>query len=287
MEPENLTPIMQPVTQPEKKRGKNILTITLVLIAIFGLGFGGYEFYQNTTKNSEIKNLKSQLATSTDTDKPTVDNSDVPSVASAEKLLENYVGAGSRTSTFLNAFYDTFVVKYDNNQKAYLAYSSVKSDEKNTVTCAKEYHEKGACTTKSIGYDLINKKYQSLFGNSANIKKENYAFHNFFYLVYNSKTNAYDEYILQGGGVSPVVALHKVISTKSSEDGFIATVSFIEMNLDVEFEVPSGFPGGLTAVSVKDEAVNDAVKSMAIYEFEFSKNGDSYVLKDVTKLGSE
>lgn len=285
-----LTPTSQPTPGPVQKKCKHLpIVISLAIIAVVGIGFGGFEFYQNLIKNSETDTLKHQLATNSDNNVPSGDASSLPSVENAEKMLENYTGSGLKIMAMsLNASYNTFISNFDDNQKAFLAYSHVERDEKNTVVCVSERYENGRCTEKSIGYDLINQKYQSLFGDSVNMKKENYTFQNFFYLVYNSTTNTYDEYILPGGGASPIFALHKVISTKSSPDGFIATVSFIQMDLDVKLE--HDFAAGTTlsgGLGVKDETADDAIKSMAIYEFKFVKNGDTYVLTSVTKLGDE
>lgn len=280
-------PTSQPTLEPVQKKCKHLpIIIILAIIAVVGIGFGIFEFYQNQTKSSEIDILKSSVATNSNGSTSDVIN--LPSVGNAEKILENYTGVGPKTGTYLNAFYDTFVSNFDDNQKAFLAYSHVEDSEKKTIACASERYKNGQCTTKSIGYNLINQKYKSLFGDSVSMKKDNYTFHNFFYLVYNSATDSYDEYILPGGGTSPVVALHKVISTKSAPDGFIATVTFMEMDLDVE--LTDNFSAGATlsvGLGIKDKAVDDAIKSMAIYEFKLVKNGGTYVLANVTKLGNK
>ena len=288
MDPETsttATPTPQPISDSNQKKCKHLpIIIILTIIAVVGIGLGGFEFYQNTLKNSEIDSLKGQLVKGNDNDTATGDVANLPSVKDAEKMLENYTGVGLKTGTFLNAYYDVFASNFDDNVRAFLAYSGIEDNQKSTNACASEVYEKGQCTTKGIGYDLINQKYQSLFGASANMKKENYAFHNFFYLVYNSATNSYDEYILQAGGISPIFALHKVVSTKSASDGFIATVSFMKMNLDVE--LTDSFSAGAT-VRIKDQTVDDAINSMAIYEFKFVKNGDTYVLNNVANLGNK
>lgn len=260
--------------------------IILTIIAIVGIGFGGFEFYQNSSKTSEVNDLKSQLVANTNDNKSDGDILSIPSVENAEKLLESYTGDGLKTGTYLNAFYDIFTSNFDDKQKVFLAYSQIKDNQKNTVVCASEWYEKGACTKKSISYDLINAKYQLLFGNSVSLKKVNYAFHDFFYMVYNAATGAYDEYILPGGGTGPIVAMHKVVSTKSATGGFIATVSFMEMNLDIELK--NSYSAGTTlsgGLGISDKTVDDAIDSMAVYEFKFAKNGDSYVLAGIIKLG--
>jgi|GEM_PF-2446677 len=283
------TPTSQSTPEPIKMKCRHLpILIILVIIAVMGVGFGSFEFYQNTIKNSEIDALNNQIVTNSDNNGSVADSSSLPSVENAEKMLENYTGTGLNTGTFLSAYYDTFVSNFDDNQRAFLAYSHIEETEKNNVVCASERHEKGACTSKGISYDLINQKYQSLFGDSVDMKKENYEFHNFFYLVYNSSTNAYDEYVFPGGGVSPISALHKVVSIKSAPSGFIATVSFMEMNLDIELK--NSYPAGTNlgfGVGISGEAVDDAIESMAIYEFKFVKNGDGYVLTSVTKLGDK
>ncbi len=281
MDLETQTPSIPSIDQPFKKQKTNWLTIILIIFAVLGLGFGVYEYYQNSVNKSEVKSLESRLSANKDKVEFTA-----PSVESAEKLLENYTGVGPSEAISLNAYYDTFSLNFDDTQKAFLTYHSIKDDQKNTVTCKNEQYKKGACTQKSISYNIINQKYKSLFGSSKNMKKENYEFIDFFYLVYNSDTDEYDEYVLQGGGTTPVVALHKVIMTKGTASGFVATVPLIE--IDTNITLADSFPAGATLsgdLGITDETINKAVESMAIYEFTFVKDGENYVLQDVTKLG--
>ena len=57
-QPTNLNP--EPIINPVKKRNLTPIIIILVILAIGGLGFGGFEFWQNMKKDDEIKNLQNR-----------------------------------------------------------------------------------------------------------------------------------------------------------------------------------------------------------------------------------
>ena len=62
MEPQN-QPIdsnPQPTAEPAKKCKHTAMIVILAILAIGGIGFGGYEFWQNIQKDDEIKNLQAE-----------------------------------------------------------------------------------------------------------------------------------------------------------------------------------------------------------------------------------
>ena len=62
MEPENqpTNPNPQPMEKPVKKCKHMPIIIILAILAIGGIGFGGYELWQNMQKDDEIKNLQAE-----------------------------------------------------------------------------------------------------------------------------------------------------------------------------------------------------------------------------------
>ena len=283
---------MVPTVDNKQKGGNGLKIATAIacVVAVCGIGFGVYGMVQSSQKDTEIARLKEGIPTqnivdqddSTDTN---VDGNTI-SVTEAEKILAKYIGEGNSTMAYgLNASYNTFTSDFNDQQKVFLTYSSISDNEKETVSCVEERYERGDCTGKSISYDLMSEKYQSLFGDYSSIEKKNYAFQNFFYLVYDDSINAYREFILSGGGYSPVVAAHKVASVKKAGEKMVVSLIFAELNTDVEVAAgicgPTSLSGGL---GVTDGTLNEMVDSMSIYEFTLSPYNGSYVLTDVEKI---
>ncbi|MBR3254256.1 hypothetical protein IKF88_00805 [Candidatus Saccharibacteria bacterium] len=283
---------MTPVVENKQKSGNGlkIATVIACVVAICGIGFGVYGMVQNSQKDSEIAKLKGENSTQNTVDQD--DNTDTNvdgnaiSVTEAEKILAKYIGEGNSTMAYgLNTSYNTFTSDFNGQQEAFLTYSSISDNEKETVSCVEERYEKGDCTGKSISYDLMSEKYQSLFGDYSSIEKKNYAFQNFFYLVYDDSINAYREFILPGGGYSPVIAAHKVASVKKAGEKMVVSLIFAELNTDVEVAAgicgPTSLGGGL---GVTEDTLNEMVDSMSIYEFTLSPYNGSYVLTGVEKI---
>ncbi len=283
---------MTPVVDDKKKNGNGLKVATVIacIMAVCGIGFGVYGMVQSSQKDSEIAKLKGDNSTQNTVNQD--DNTDtnvdrnVISVAEAEKILAKYIGEGNNTIAYgLNASYNTFTSDFNDQQEAFLTYSSISDNEKETVSCVEERYEKGDCTGKSISYDLMSEKYQSLFGDYSSIEKKNYTFQNFFYLVYDDDINAYREFILPGGGSSPVVAAHKVASVKKAGENMVVSLIFAELNTDVEVAAgicgPTSLSGGL---GVTEDTLNEMVNSMSIYEFTLSPYNGSYVLTSVEKM---
>lgn len=283
------TPVSQPVLQEPKKCKHMPVIIILVVLLICSCAFGGFELWQGLQKDSEIAKLKENekpqdTPTQSDDSDTTVSDGAI-SVSEAEKLLERYTGEGNTTIAYgLNASYETFASDFNDQQKAFLTYSLIGDDKKENVECVNERYENGDCTGKSISYDSMKDEYQSLFGDYSSIEKKNYIFQNFFYLVYDENIDAYREFILPGGGWSPVVAAHKVVSVEKNGDDMVASMVFAELNTDIELASgicgPTSLSGGL---GVTEETVNDMVNSMAVYKFTLSPYNDTYVLTGITK----
>jgi hypothetical protein len=282
-----------PVVNNKQKSGNGgskIATAIACVLAACGIGFGVYSMLQSLQKDSEISKLKEGKLTQNTADQD--DNADVNvggnalSVTEAEKILSKYIGEGNSTMAIrFNALYDTFTSDFNSQQKAFLTYSSISDNEKEAVSCVEERYEKGECTGKSIGYNLMSEKYQSLFGDYSFIEKKNYAFQDFFYLVYDDNISAYREFILPGGGSSPVVATHKVVSVKKADEKMVVSLIFSELDTDIKVAAgicgPTSLSGGL---GVTDDAISEMVDSMSIYEFTLSPYNGSYVLTDVKKM---
>lgn len=66
-QPTDLKP--QPMTKPDKKCKHIPTIIILAVLAIGGLGFGGFEFWQNMQKDDEIKNLQAEIVKIEEQDK--------------------------------------------------------------------------------------------------------------------------------------------------------------------------------------------------------------------------
>lgn len=278
-----------PAVENKQKGGKGLKITTAIacIVAVCGIGFGVYGMIQSSQKDSEIAKLKEGNPTqnTVDQDDITGTNADenAMSVTEAEKILAKYIGEGNSTMAYgLNASYNTFTSDFNSQQEAFLTYSSISNNEKETVSCVEERYEKGDCTGKSISYDLMSEKYQSLFGDFSSIEKKNYTFQNFFYLVYDDSINAYREFILPGGGYSPVVAAHKVASVKKAGEKMVVSLIFAELNTDVE--VAAGICGPTSLSGVTDDTLNEMVGSMSIYEFTLSPYNGSYVLTGVEKI---
>ncbi len=283
---------MTPVVDDKKKNGNGLKIATAIacIVAVCGIGFGVYGMMQSSQKDTEIARLKEGNPTQNIVDQD--DNTDTNvdgnaiSVTEVEKILAKYIGEGNSTMAYgLNASYNTFTSDFNSQQETFLTYSSISDNEKETVSCVEERYEKGDCTGKSISYDLMSEKYQSLFGDYSSIEKKNYAFQNFFYLVYDDSINAYREFILPGGGYSPVVATHKVASVKKAGEKIVVSLIFAELNTDVEVAAgicgPTSLSGGL---GVTEGTLNEMVDSMSIYEFTLSPYNGSYVLTSVEKM---
>lgn len=277
-----------PMVKNKQKSGNGLKIATAIacIVAVCGIGFGVYGMVQSSQKDSEIAKLKEENPTqnTADQDDNTGTNVDgnAMSVTEVEKILTKYIGEGNSTmASGLNASYNTFTSDFNGQQEAFLTYSSISDNEKETVSCVEERYEKGDCTGKSISYDLMSEKYQSLFGDYSSIEKKNYAFQNFFYLVYDDSINAYREFILPGGGYSPVVAAHKVASVKKAGEKMVVSLIFAELNTVVE--VAAGICGP-TGLGVTEDTLNEMVDSMSIYEFTLSPYNGSYVLTGVEKI---
>ena len=283
------TPVSQPVLQEPKKCKHMPAIIILVVLLICSCAFGGFELWQGLQKDSEIAKLKEnekpQDTPTQSDDSNVIESGEAISVNGAEGILERYIGEGNRVKAYgLIAFYNTFVADLNRQQKAFLTYSSIGDSNKGNIDCVSEWYEKGLCTGKRISYDSMSEKYKSLFGNYGSIEKKNYTFQNFFYLVYDDGIEAYREYILPGGGTTPVEATHKVISVEKSNDDMVVSLVFAELNTDVE--VPSGICGPTPlsgGLGVTNEALDEMVSSMAIYKFTLSPYNDTYVLTGITK----
>lgn len=281
-----------PVVEKGQRNGNGLKIATAIacVVAVCGIGFGVYGMVQSSQKDTEITKLKEGNPTQNIVDQD--DNTDTNvdgnaiSVTEAEKILAKYIGEGNSTMAYgLNASYNTFTSDFNSQQEAFLAYSSISDNEKETVSCIEERYENGDCTGKSISYDLMSEKYQSLFGDYSSIEKKNYAFQNFFYLVYDDSINAYREFILSGGGYSPVVAAHKVASVKKAGEKMVVSLIFAELNTDVEVAAGICGPTSLSGeLGVTDDTLNEMVNSMSIYEFTLSPYNGSYVLTGVEKI---
>ncbi len=293
MEPQNQTvpgPVTQSTPGVESKKCKHTpIIIVLVILLVASCAFGGFALWQSMQKDSEIAKLKEEgLAQDTTAQDDVTDSGldkNTISVAEAEKILTKYIGEGDVTEAFgLNAFYNTFTSDFNERQRAFLAYSSISDNEKESVNCVEERYEHGDCTGKSISYDLMSEKYQSLFGDYSSIEKKNYTFQDFFYLVYDDSINAYREFILPGGGRSSIAAIHKISSVKKADDNMVVSIIFAELETDVDLASgicgPTTLSGGL---GVTDDTLNKMIDSMSVYEFTLSPYNGSYVLTNVEK----
>ena len=281
-------PVIQPTPGAEQKKCKHVpIIIVLAILLVGSCAFGGFELWQSMQKDSEIAKLKEKESTQSTTGQDnTTDsnlNNEAISVTEAEKILAKYIGEGNSTMAFgLNAFYKTLTSDFDEQQKALLTYNSISDNEMETISCIEERYEHGDCTGKSISYDLMSEKYQSLFGDYSSIEKKNYTFQDFFYLVYDDNINAYREFILPGGGLSSIAAAHKVTSVKNANEDMIVSLVFAELETDVD--LPAGICGPTTlGGGVSDDSLNKMIDSMSIYEFTLSPYNGSYVLTDVEK----
>lgn len=273
--------------KPKKRIGLGIMATVLILLLVGGALAIGYLWGNNTAKPTETNNPTANNGNTTQPEESVSTNTDENNVISATeagKILEKYIGEGNRVSANpLNAFYNTFVSNFDDQQKAFLAYNSIDRDKKEGIECVDEWHEQGQCTGKSISYDLLNEKYQSLFGNYNSIEKKDYAFHGFFYLVYDNKINAYREFILPGGGITPIIAIHKIIDVSKNNEDMVVSMMFAQT--DVSIKVPSeSCESGATLFDIEPSKVDDMIDSMSMYEFTLSPYNDSYILTAVKKI---
>ena len=279
----------EPEPKPKKRIGLGIMLTVLVLLLVGGALAAGYLWGNNTVKpiddNAQSSSSKTNNKTTTEPESSTstdIVKDSVISVAEAEKILEKYIGTGNGVQAIpYSAFYSTFSSNFDDQQKAFLAYGSIDRDEKENIECVDERYEQGLCSGRSISYELINKKYQSLFGDYSTIEKQNYSFKNFIYLVYDDKIDAYREFVFAGGGTTPVVAVHKVVSVEKSGENMVVTLILAHLKTDIE--VPSGTCGP-TWLNIGTSSVDEMVESMSLYEFTLSPYSDSYVLTAVNKI---
>lgn len=282
----------QPVMQESKNCNHIPIIIVLIVLLICSCTFGGFELWQGLQKDSEIARLKKndgpQNAPAQNDNTDAAISDEAISVNEAEKILARYIGKENRIKAYeLSAFYNTFVTDFDDQQKAFLTYSSIDDSSMVKTDCISEWYEKGLCNGRSVSYDSMNEKYKSLFGDYGSIEKKNYIFQNFYYLVYDESIDAYREYVLPGGGTTPVEAIHKVISVEKSNDDMVVSLVFAELNTDVE--VPSGICGPTTmggGLGVTNETLDEMANSMAIYRFTLSPYNGDYVLTGVTKTKS-
>lgn len=267
---------------PKAKKCKHVPVIILLVILLLGsCGFAGFELWQGMQKDSEIAKLKENKPA----EETPKEEGDAISVSEANEILKKYIGDEGNVRAYpLSSYYNTFVSEFNEQQKAFLTYSMIDESSKGSVTCVEEWHEKGMCTEKSISFETMDEKYKELFGDNGSIEEKDYAFQEFFYIVYDESINGFREYILPGGGTTPVRAIHKVVSVDKKGEDMVATLIFAEVDFDAD--IPEGISGPVSVdggLLGADKKTEDTINSMALYEFTLSPYNGTYVLTGVKK----
>ena len=286
MEP-NITPGASPElntastpAEPAKK-SKGLLAATIIFasLAIAGIGFGVYGMFFQPKPTCETN-----CASNTDNQSADNQSETAPTIAEVSELLKEKYGFDAIENTFSD---DLFRHMNNFDQAAKIHFTIRNS---NNILSEPNYPSTDPYFTREVSYDALNSQYQYYFGNTDNIKKEDYEIESLGIskIVYLSEKDAFEVYYRDGiGGYSTIEQINKVVDTYSTRDGFMATI--ISVNVDSSPKGSAAYWGsdGVTehySINLSEDDLDDIAESLSAYKFGFIKEDGEYKLVSIEKL---
>jgi len=277
--------VQAPIKQTTERKSKApaICSALCVVLALAGIGFGVYGMFFNKTATPN----------NTDANKPAdadvkVVKKEAPSKKAVAEVLsekygvEEFNNSGCGGSAALKLFNDGELD--DTFRMAFI----IQKDFYNIEEL--EYDDcEGMCEYRNINYDDINEKYHLYFGNSSDLKKEDY---NALRIMgvesaeYNKNTNSFKVKYLGGLGCAfvPVGSYVNVASVEANDEGFTALVS--SFRLDASDAVSYGARLSDCSEDVYNCPILDldSIKTEeSFYNMDFIEEDGEYKLTGVTK----
>ena len=145
----------------------------------------------------------------------------------------------------------------------------------------------------NIGFERFKNAYEEYFGTDEPLEKKDYTLNGIVEEIrYNADDNSFDFISKNGiGGTTTVALKTKVIKTEGTENGFKAIVATVTIN-QVASQNAKDFLGKSSDgqgneyynVPISEEELAKMYESLSVYEFNFTKENDSYKLTSITKV---
>ncbi|MBR3175898.1 hypothetical protein IKF26_00650 [Candidatus Saccharibacteria bacterium] len=278
-----VAPVVDSVKQ-NSGNGLKIATAIACIVAACGIGFGVYGMFFNKIDNKVANNTDTNTAIDTNSDT----KKEIPSKSSIAEVLDdkygvkefNNSGCGGNTVTSLfghEEFGDRFKLGF-----------IIKKYFFNTQEM--QYNDcDGLCEYKTISYDEINEKNHLYFGNSNDLKKEDYDDLNVLGIGEAKYIEEADSFRVKylgglGCGYSPAGFYVDIASVEAGEDGFIALASVFHLDATEATSFGERLSNcDSSAYNCPDLDMESLKTENSIYEFKFIEEDGEYKLTGVTK----
>jgi len=293
---EALTPVAEPAApnqptkteSPEANPSKSSKTLIwclsiLAIIGIVAAAVFAYLYFTGEPQPESTGDISTSTVEPTESSKV----SSIPTPSEVTTLLEKKYDFENKESALCYGD-EIFCFLDDLNDVGKIQISIFKTPEE--LFTNERYDKDAYVIIRNIKYDDLNKVYKDYFGEKQNIEKKDYDFTGFLIgMKYLPEDNSFDVQFADGlGGYTTVSIYNKVVETRETEKGFIATV--ISVMIDrIARSSEEPFPTTIDSKTVYEmeipsEDINTIKDSLSAYNFNFIKENSEYKLDSIEKL---
>ncbi len=283
--------------QSSKPHNSKLLIATSIfcaILAVAGIAFGIYGMFLKPASTCEtnctaIPDSANDNADTKGNDKQSSDSAISPvSVEQATTLLDEKYNFKNRQMVIFDGWHN-YIKNFNQANKLLLTIYQIQDE----LGQAQPADGDKPVVVYNIGFEDFKAAYENLFGTEEQLDKKDYELNGVYLnMEYNSEDDSFDIYSKTGlGGYSTMSLLRKVVETIGTNDGFKAIVATVTLNEVAsqstdEFLGKSGDGQGNEYYNIimPEGTVNEIRESLAVYEFNFIKEGDDYKLTTVTEL---
>lgn len=274
----------------EKNNKGLIIVVILLVLAVLGLVcyicydkgvFGGKK--DNSNGSTETKTEITEKEQDYDKEK-------------AKELIDIYYYTGN--SPDVNLFTDGMTAKY----KKYRAIMNLSTSDFQKISCDDldgfSRDGTGICISnnnssiftegKMVEYDVLNKKYQYLFGKEENVEKKDFEYLLFTW-KYDSSRDSFILYTMIGGGnlIGPYFSTYGIQSAKVKGENLTIDVGYVFFKptdiVKISGEELSFTEEEIYKAGFEKEFQDKYLDKLDTYEFTFKYEDDHYVFVDMQK----
>lgn len=281
-------------SKPKNSKPLIATSIICAILAVAGIAFGVYGMFLKPAPTCEtnctsIPDSTNDNADTKENDEQSSDSAISPvSVEQATTLLDEKYNFKSRQMVIFDGWHN-YIKNFNQANKLLLTIYQIQDK----LGQSRLADGDKPVVVYNIGFEDFKAAYENLFGTEEQLDKKDYELNGVYLnMKYNSEDDSFDIYSKTGlGGYSTISLLGKVVETIGTNNGFKAIVATVTLNEVAsqstdEFLGKSGDGQGNEYYSIimPEGTVNEIRESLAVYEFNFIKEGDDYKLTTVTEL---
>lgn len=271
----------QAAESPKKCKHMPIIVV-LAVLAVAGIGFGGFELWQNMQKDNHVTVLEAQT-TSNSENSNTAEASEIDLKQVRNILNEFIVFDYPVTSVSVDIFGDKGLME---PYKYYLSLKKLNYTDKASAIHDYMPSKDIADYEYSFTYDDINNAYHSLFGSDSDVQNQEsvWCFVPFFSTKYNKYVSTN-----RCGGVDPSIYNYEILNYSTSNNKLTVDIAYIHIREDspkkyIVFNSGDEEIIGETSFYLSADYLREHEDDLPKYRLTFEKEDSNYIFTDISKL---